>query len=240
MSTKALIVPLPNVTDSVTIAAAWFDKRDAAIAAIGRFEVVDSDDDFEGAAEVLQAATKLSNGLEKTRQALSRPFTQAGKVIKKASDTARAPLEDAKKALQNKMNAYAARKAREAEEARRAAEEEARRQAEEQLAAAQADADLFGDGEVEVFEADLPPAPVIPDRVVTSSVRTTEVVTWDVEDESAIPRAFLMLDPRKVNEYVRERKAELVDVLKLAEAGEDIPSPVRGIRFTLERKVISR
>lgn len=243
MSKENKVIKLPEIPAEITIAPDWLATRAEIIEAASAVALIETGEDFDAAGELLRRITKTSNAMERFRKDMTAPLTEASRVVKRAADTARKPLEDAKARLQQLLNAYAAEQQRKAEEERRRIEAEQRRAVEEQLARQQAEqeaADALG-----FDEPDEPlPEPEVPaivpqvDRARADAVRVQESIDWEIVDEGAIPRAFLALDPRRVNGFVAQHKDRIRELVK--EQPDEAAKLVPGIAFRIETKVISR
>lgn len=230
-----MVIRLPALQREVEISKDWLLERNALVAKSQEIKTITANGQFEAASFVLSQITKVSNSLETMRKQLAKPFQDAAACVKDASDKARDPLEQEKTRLKALLGTYAEeqRKAQEAE--RRRIEEEQRRQIEQQAAERAAQEDL-GIAQDEVFTpAVTAPAPVV-QMPKSSAVRTVERVAWTVVNEDAVPRGYMIVDPRKVNDHVREHgdfiKAQVKDG-----AGETL---VPGIKFTIETTVAAR
>ncbi len=237
------IIKIPKIPSEITIALDWLAARATAIEEASAFDAIETAEQFDAAGEALRKLTKTSNAMERFRKDTTAPLTEASRTIKKAADTARGPLEDAKDRLQAMLNAYAAEQQRKAEAERRRIEAEQRKQIEEQLAKQQAEREAAAD--LGFGEPDEPePEPVVPaiipqvDRARSDAVRVQEDVDWEIIDEGAVPRAFLSLDTRKVNGYKAQHKDRIMEILK--ERPDEAAKLVPGIKFSIKTKVMSR
>lgn len=236
------IIHLPNVSSEIEISKDWIAERDSILAEAGKINSIQTKEAFAEGGDLLKRITKTSNAMERFRKDFAEPYQDAVKLIKRASDLARKPLEDAKNELQGLLNAYAAEQARKAADERQRIEAQQRKAIEAQIEAqrkAEDAADALGlDEPAPVPE---PVAPVIvpkEERARADTVRVSESVTWNVRDEDAIPSAFKMLDPRKVNAWAAMNKDRVMRELK--DAPEKAGAFVPGIEFRIETKVISR
>ena len=227
---------LPDLGSQITIPDEWLDKRVETLACAEQIKAVTNQPDYEAASDALSRITKCSGELEKQRQKFSKPFNQITRKIKAMCDEARADLETAKKRLKGLLADYAEAQAAKAAEERRQAEEAARREAEKQFAEQQAADELGLDTPAKPIEVETAPAPEV-EEAHSSSSRVTRRLVWHLEDEEAVPRAFLQLDSRKVNEYMKMQKGALMDGL---EKGSDGRQYVAGIRFEIKTDVSGR
>jgi vacuolar-type H+-ATPase subunit H len=240
---ESRVIKLPSIPSEISIAPDWLTTRAEIIEAASAVTGIETSADFDAAGELLRRITKTSNAMERFRKDMTAPLTEASRVVKKAADAAREPLENAKQRVQQLLNAYAAEQQRKAEEERRRIEAEQRRAVEEQLAKQQAEREAAT--ELGFDEPDEPePEPEVPaiipqvDRARADAVRVQESIDWEIVDEGAIPRVFLMLDPRRVNGFVAQHKDRIRELLK--EQPDEAAKLVPGIRFRIETKVISR
>jgi hypothetical protein len=241
MST-AVTIRFPDLPQSVEIAPKWIEARDAILTEVEAIAAVADAETFEAGSELLRRITKTSNALEKFRKEFAEPFAEAARLVKRAADTAREPLEVAKGRLQNLLARYATEQQRKADEERKRIEAEQRAAIEKQMAeraAAEAAAADLGIDE-------LPPEPeivapvIIPEtsRARADAVRVQESVEWEVIDEGAVPVAFKMVDDRRINGWLAQNKDLVRKTLKDEpyKSGDLVP----GIRFEIKTKVMSR
>lgn len=232
MSTS--LIRIPAMPTEIALQHDWLQERDAILEQTKGI-VVENEVGFATASEFLQKITKLSNSVEKFRKQYAEPFNQAAKAIKAMADDARQPLEDAKNRLKAVISEYAERQRRIEMEERRKAEEEARKAAEQANAEADEIKELFGEDAAP--EVTVVAAPVeVQRRAVNSAVRIVRRVAWEATDESKIPVAFLSLDERKVNAYLRDHKAEIEQALEADGSYTFAP----GIRLKFETTTASR
>jgi hypothetical protein len=236
------VIQLPKLLPQIEIAPDWISARDQLLEDATGIADVNDDAAFAAAGELLRRLTKTSNAMEAFRKQYAEPYAEAVKIIKGAADTAREPLEKAKNRIQTAMNRYAEQQARLAEEERKRAEEEQRREVERRLAEqerARSEAEALG---LDVPE--MPPIEVttetLPARVApkADAVRVQQDVTWEVADEERVNRAFLSIDARKVNEWVRANKERVLEAMKDDEASGS--RMLEGIVLKVKTKVISR
>ena len=238
LQTSAVVIQLPVFSKEIAISSEWLTKRNDAVAKAQEVKQVTCQAEFDAAGEALARVTKLDNGIEKMRKELTAPFLAAQKTIKAKVDEACVPLETEKARLkqiagdwQMSERKRIATEAAEAElKAREAAEEELERQ---QMEREQAEAlGLDAPPPLEVVEVATP----VVAAPVSDNAKVTMRVSFEVLDEDKVPRAFLMFDPRKVNEYIRQNKAEIMSRVDNGEA-EVI---VDGLRFTARPDVSGR
>jgi len=231
------IIKLPPMTTEICIGSEWMGTRDELIRECEGFLVTDQTS-FFAASDLLKKITKHSKGLETKRKEFAKPFQQAAKIIKEQSDQARDDLEKVKTELSNKIAKYADEQRRIEAEERRKAEAAAREEAERQAALQMAADELGMSEEEEPEEIKVEAAPVAR-RAVSMNTRISKVIKpVTAPDKDKIPRAFLMVDDRLVNAYIKEHKAELMRQL------EELPpegriEPVPGLKLALITKVAS-
>lgn len=242
MSDKS-VIKLPTIPSEVTIAPDWIKARDELVEEVAGFEAIESAGDFDDAGELLRKITKTSNAMERFRKDMTAPLTEASRVVKKAADTAREPLEKAKNMIQQLLNRYAAEQDRRRREEQARIEAEQRKAIEAQIAKQEEDREIADELGLDLSD-EPPPIPEVPaiipqvEAARADGVRVQKNVVWEVADEGDIPRAFLILDPRKVNGYMAQHKDEIMKVLE--EKPEHEGSFVPGLHFRIETKVISR
>ncbi len=232
MSEASTALALPKMGGAIAINAEWIAQRDALVSAASGI-IVENDMQYGVACDLLNKITKCSSGMEKLRKELTEPYLSAQSKIKQLADDARVPLEKAKDALQRKLSPYAkAQRKREHEErlaAERAAAEESAR-----IAAENAEAkEILGESAPaqEVVHVVAP----VERRAVSGAAKVVTRIEWSVVDIERVPRAFLMVDPRLVNQF-RDAHAELITKQIEDNGGCDA---VPGIAFKLETKVQS-
>jgi uncharacterized membrane-anchored protein YhcB (DUF1043 family) len=233
---QTALIKLPDFGSEIRIPEAWVVKRDDTLALAEKIRGVHDQTTFDCASDVLARITKCSNELEKERKKFVKPFNAVAKTIKQVCDNERTTLEEAKRRLKALCAEYAEKQRIKAEEERRKAEEAVRKEAERQFAEQQAAADLglnMRQPEITVPET----APPTVEEAHSSSSRVTRRLIWRLEDEAEIPRAFLTLDTRKVNEYMRNTKESMMDMLEKGASGTEwIP----GIKFEIKTDVQGR
>lgn len=235
---KDLIIQLPKFNDQVSITGEWIEKRDEIISRVNLLVKIDSEVSFKEAGEILSEITKHSNTLEKMRQALTAPFLDAQKTIKKKSDDARYVLESEKPKLQLKISQYLEAERKRVEKEKRDAEEKQR----QEILAQQAEQDALKEIGLVEKEAEFVPevkaAPPIVQAPVSHSIRVQTVVAWEITDEALIPAAFKTFDERKLNAWIRDNKDMVIKQLKdNPDAGIGF---LTGIKLKTETKPIGR
>lgn len=238
----AAVIKLPALDQEITIAPDWIAARDQIITDAASIPAVTDDQAFKLAAELLRRITKTSNAMEAFRKQYAEPYAEAAKTIKRAADDAREPLEKAKARIQAQLNSYAAEQKRQAESERKRIEAEQRAEVERRIFEQEktaAEAEELGLPAPEAAPIEQPPAdlPVIsPPKA--DAVRVQVDVAWAAADEEKIDRAFLSLDPKKINEYARANKERIVAIIKDDAAAAT--TILTGIVFKVQTRVISR
>ena len=178
--------PIP---DDISIDIEWIVKRDNIVQeAKALLEAgIDSQEAYTNAEKILKDVTTHSNKLDKQRLDFCRPITAFTKKAKQVSDKARVVIEESKSELKRKMGAFV-----------RKAEQEAQARIEEEAKAAAANpfAAMISEANSDT------PQPTIQ----TSGSRVAEVWTWEMVDETKIPREFLTIDTVKINAAVKANK----------------------------------
>ena len=233
---KEIIIKLPELKQSVSINKEWIEQRDKLVKQANDISKITNKQTMENGGLVLKQITKNSNSLEKMRKDFSKPFRDAQKIIKKASDTAREPLERAKSELQKKLSDFAEAEAkRQAEiehqrelERQKAIEEQAQKQAEE--------SELWGEDAEEAPEVFEPEdfAPEVENNAKSEFTRTVTTLSYELLSEEDVPEVFKTVDSKKVNNYIKENKERILQAL------EDGKQLISGIKLIKETKVTSR
>ena len=237
-----IVIKLPALQKEIEIAQDWLVSRDAIVAKAAAITKIESNAAYDEASFLLSQITKASNAMEDMRKQLSKPFTAAASCIKDAADEARQPLEDIKAALKSALAAYAEaqRKAQEAERKRieaeqraeierQHAEQEAQRVAAEELGVEESPEEKVFTPVVTV------PAPTI-QAPRSSAARIVEKITWSIVDEDKVPRGFMIVDPRRINDHVRTHGDHIKQSTKDGQGSTLIP----GIKFEITTDVSAR
>jgi hypothetical protein len=227
---NAITVILPQIPQKLGINAEWLQLRDTLLSEAKGLVVAD-ETGFRAGSEILQRITKLSNQLENFRKEYTEPFLTAQRSIKTMADKAREPLETVKATLKLQLGTYAEEQRKIEAEERRKAEQAAMEAAAAAAQENQEAADLLGEAAPQ--EEIIVQAAPVARRAVSDSARVTTRVVWELVDLDKIPRAFLMLDERKVNEFKRLHE-ELVR--KAVEDGNP-DAPIPGIVFAVKTDV---
>lgn len=233
---KGLMIVLPEVTTSVTIAAEWFERRDGLVARAAAIAAVATVADADAAGETIRALAKTGNELEAQRKQITDPFLKAQRTIKAEADKAAAPLAAEEARLKGMVGTFVAAERRRVEEEERAAEAERRDKIQAQVDQQQSEAELLG------TPFDEPPVVVVPEaapvaRVATvCGVRTQEYVAFEVVNSGEVPRRFLVLSEALIREDVKSNEAALLAKLKDDPGFSNIP----GVKLRIETRVGSR
>jgi len=232
---QALTILLPDVSGRVTIAAEWFEQRDALLAGTAAITAVADALSCDRAGEAIRRLAKAAKALEDQRKQITEPFLRAQKLIKAKADEALAPVGAETVRLKVLVAAFAAEEGRRAEAAAWAAEAARRLEIERQLAQQQAEADLFPDNPMPA-EIMVPAAAPEPVRAKVEGVRIAEALTFTVAAEAEVPRQFLAVDPTLIRRYLAENRDRFIAALK--ESPDWTPIP--GVVVKIETKVASR
>ncbi len=224
---------IPEMATKVAISPDWISLRDKVIKESEGL-VVENETQYQAGSEILRRMTKLSNSLETFRKDFTKPFLAVQRSVKKMTDTARDPLENAKKKIKVPLDSYAEEQRRIEREERLKAEREAQEKAAE-IARQNAEAEALMGANAPKEEIIETTAPVVARARSDSSMVVTSVV-WEITDLDKVPRAFMMLDERAVNQYKREHK-EMIE--KLVEDGKP-DGIVQGILFAIKTETRSR
>lgn len=218
------VTTIENETGAVV---AVQEREAKAILEVAQAYVIDSPEMATAAAEELGSIKAKQKKLDEVRLSMTRPLDEAKKRI---MDLFRGPqdlLAKAETTIKAAIGTYQAEERRKAEEARRAAEEAARQERErleaerkaaeeaakaaaaagdeEAAAAAQAQAVVLA-AEAEVVEH-LAPA-VVEQPTKLAGIATRQDWDFEIVDEAAIPREFLVVDEKKVRAYVKAMKSD--------------------------------
>lgn len=129
------------------------------------------------------------------------------------------PLDDAEKIVKRTIAGYLAeedRKRREAEAERARIEAEARAEADKKLRAVEkaeakgnfAKAEALAQEAVNVMEAKIEEAPVVPDAPVATGLSLRKVWKFRIKDAALLPREYLIPDEVKIGRVVRALKGD--------------------------------
>lgn len=196
-------------------AAVWRGTAAQLVAEARQIPTVRTQDDMETAGEIQQRLTKHIKALEAERMALTRPLQQLCKDLIAQEKEMTAEVVAEKQRLAKANSTFATWLDEEQQRIRREALQAA---AEQQMA--------MDEGELE----DTAPVVEVPaaHKPTTGSTATVETYTWDVIDESQVPREFLRVDERKLNAH-RDYCRKL-----------GVTPSVAGVRFVRQLTVRSR
>jgi len=235
-NSKALMILLPDVSTSVTIAADWFEQRDALVARASGITAVATAADADSAGETIRALAKSASALEKQRTQITAPFLKAQKLIKAKADEASAPLAAEEARLKGLVGAFVMAERRRQEEEERAAEAERRDRIQAEVERQAAEAELLGDGNAAPVVVVVPDAAPVAKAATVCGVRTQEVVAFEVVNSAEVPRRFLVISEALIREDVKSNEAALLAKLKDDPGFSNIP----GVRLRIETRVASR
>lgn len=217
-----------NTIENESGAVVATQEREAqAILDVAKAYVIDSPEMASAAAEELGQIKAKQKKLDDLRMSMTRPLDEAKKRIMDLFRKPQELLASAETTIKGAIGVYQAEERRKAEELRKAAEEVARKErellAEEARQAAEAAkaAAAAGDeeaaaqasmqaavlaAEAEVVEHFAPAVVEQPAKLAGISSRTD----WDFEitDVNAIPREFLVVDEKKIRQYVKAMKSD--------------------------------
>ncbi len=231
---RPILIRLPSFQSEISISSEWVSMRNETVACAQALATVGTPVEFQEAGALLQRITRVSNTLEEMRKDLGKPFRNADKLIKTASDKAREPLETEKTRIKALIETYAAAERRRVAVESQQRDIEQQRQIEAQLSQQQAGEEAGLEPPV-VIECPTPVMPASP-MARSDAVRIGEAVEFDLVNEDALPRAFLIFDPRKAQQYCRENKDEIK--ARIGNGEEEVIVP--GLRFRVRTTVAGR
>lgn len=172
--------------------------------------VIQDEGQFQEAADFLTKVKVRVKRLDTLKESLTRPFADALKDARNKFKMLSEPYENMEFTIKTKMNEYIRvreeKARREAEEARKKAEEENARLLAEQEAAKAKGEEVK---ELEPVEAAPVEAPKIQARTEAGMVYTQKRWAVKVIDESQVPREWLCIDQKKVNEAIKTGVREI-------------------------------
>jgi hypothetical protein len=192
-----LTVPRPDMSKALA--------AESLLDAAKKIKIVDQRGYEDAAATLIKLSSKETE-IDDQRTALKKPINQAAATVQALFKPALTFLEEAKAIIKKEMGAYYER-----EEAKRLATEQkaeddaaAERQRLLEAAAKSRNKSVRTDLEaaaqnVTCFEVHIPPP-------VASGISMRENWEWEVEDESLIPREYLVVDEVAINALVRAKK----------------------------------
>lgn len=218
------VTSIENETGAIV---ATQEREAQAMLDVAQAYVIDSPEMAAAAAEELGSIKGKAKQLEELRMSMTRPLDEAKRRIMDLFRGPQLKLAAAEETIKKAIGVYQAEERRKAEEARGAAEEIARMERERLEAEARAAAEAAkaaaaaGDEEAAaaahvqatVLAAEAEVVQHLAPAVVEQPVKLAGVSTrtdWDFEitDEAAIPREFLMIDEKKIRAYVKAMKSE--------------------------------
>jgi exonuclease VII large subunit len=173
--------------------------------------VVKTTEQYEAAANDLQKIKGALKRLQELRLSITRPMDEAKKRI---MDLFRAPeqkLQNAELAIKRAMNTFITDQARERERLQREQEERARKERERlqkqaEKAAAKGQTEKAAELEHRAETVVAPTVQIETPRV--AGVQTREIWRFEIVDQSALPREYLMPDEKKIGGVVRALKGD--------------------------------
>jgi hypothetical protein len=201
-------------------------RRDDLIAALAAsaaaYPQIDDDEVLGEVSENIALAKKLNTAVEERRKRAKEPFLAGGRTVDSWFKIFVEPLADAIRPVQARMNDYARRKLEKAEAERKAAAAAAQAEA-DRLAAQAAEKiaagkragtamDLAETAATKAAQATAAAQASVADMTrirgdYGSAVSARRTWRWVIEDDSLIPREFLMANPAAIGEAARERDA---------------------------------
>lgn len=159
---------------------------------------VNTKPDAETASEYVKMISSTLKEIEKKRKEFTQPINESLRRMNASFKEISDPLERAKRQLSGKIVAWQTEQQAAAEKARREAEEKERRINDK----------LKAQG---VQEKVTLPIPKEPENKL-GEAHFREMWTFEIEDESLIPRDFLTVDFKKINAAIREGVREIAGV----------------------------
>lgn len=158
------------------------------------------------ASDILSWIATSKKKLEGQRVGLVKPLNDHVKFINNQFKDWMAPLNDADSAVRSKMLTYQQEQNRIAAEARAVEEERIRAERAEQERLT-AEAEESGEP-IQPIQPPMPApdVPAMPDRTTRSTLGTTtvrKIWTFEITNESAIPREYLVADEKKIRAVVK-------------------------------------
>lgn len=182
---------------------------------------ITNDEELNFAAEFLGDLKGEIKSVEETRKTFVKPFQNATKRLNDAFKIRLEPLQKVEIQLKGKVKAYTDEQARKADEkARLAKEEQAQREkdAAEKIKAAEKAGDEEALKEAQEEKASIENE-VVAVEATKTSVRTEsglvsqrKVWKFEVVDEEKIPREFLTIDEKKINQAIRDGAREIAGI----------------------------
>lgn len=180
--------------------------RQSAVEQANAMTVVDAPT-YEDAGAIIKGLAGLASKIEQHYKPTIDAAHASHKAAIKARDEFLKPVQDARLSLSSKMSAWRAAEERKRQEAERQARADALKAEEERRLSAAIQAEERGDKQLaETIIA----APVVAQAVVVPTsvpkiggVSVTTRWTYRIVDEALIPRAFLMVDEKKLGAHAR-------------------------------------
>lgn len=234
-----IVIRLPEIARSISINAEWTRTATELLQKASAITAVVDKPGADAAGDVLLKIQKHARALEAQRKAITAPLVNAKKTIDDACKVEADKLASEKEKLSALIADWSSAERRRVEEENRRAEQERQEQIERELEAKrQAES-----APQNLFEA--PPetpavviAPVV--QLVApkvSGVKQTETLTFEVVDPDAVPRVFLVVDERKIREWIAGNKTTLMEKLK---ANPGMSQPIDGVKITITLNIGAR
>lgn len=189
MSKDLIRLERPDLLAIVELEDEWIERRDKILTETGaKFDgmvSMETQEEYDDAEVFLNRITKISGSAEKKRKEFTKPYNDFKTQIKAMCDDARSLLEFHKKNLKELMAGFVVKKAKEAEE-------ELERKA-----------TLLAKSSFGKVQEDIS----VPSGQVHRSMSNI-IKRWkfEIEDESQIPREYLVPDEVKIRAYVQANK----------------------------------
>lgn len=203
-------VPVKPILDPVlAVRSALAEYEPDIVAMVDEARALTVQDDAANvrAVELGNQARKLVKGIEDIRKKHVAPLNERVKDINAAAKVYTERLGEVETGLKRKIGVFQSQQELE----RRKAEEQARQAIAEEQARLDALAKKNNVAPV-VLEAVLPPEPPRVVRTESGSSHQRQEWTFEVQDETQVPREYLMVDERKIREAVKAGIREIPGV----------------------------
>lgn len=218
------IITVQNLRgDALARCTAWLATRDELVAEAAGVESVETDDALTAAGQLLTRLKRHAKELEGERKAVTQPLDDVKRQIMDQEKTMVADIDRETRRVKGLCDAYATRRAREAEAARI----EAQRRAAEEAVRREAAAAVFGESAVIQAPA---PSPVAPPPAPPKAAGSRMVTRYEFEvvAPALVPREFCVPDPKAIRAWMEFQ----------VKTGRTPDMP--GVRFTSRMSVESR
>lgn len=237
MSTTNEIVRADVNGDALMQQTEWLAKRDAVLVIAGQVSAVESEGQLEHAGRVQTDIANLVKEIERKRLDITRPLDDVKKQIMAAEKDMTANLNAELDRIKRMNNAYATKKALEAQaeqrrvdelnrlEQAKAAELARKAQDEADVKAASAQS-IFGAAAVTTAQVQAQ-APVVPQVQYCTTTRAPQAsantirMEWKFEvlDSEKVPRELCSVDEKKIRAHLTYQKSMGVNIENLQVAG---------------------